>query len=349
MGAPDAGDAAVTDRQRLLIAQLRFLARSDDAVRDVLGQPGESLDVDPFPLGAQAHHQGGGIVLVDVGTPADVAKVAAWAAKLELDRVMLIAREGDLAPAANYAAALSGRISVWRAVDTHTEQILAAQVDAPVVSAVPDELVVAFDTDVAELADMVCENGIWRVEVRGLEVGRANPTLEVGVGAADRDIHTMMTPPPSLEPSPDGRTDLTATLLKVAELVSSVRNAAHDRHPLAMLCRERWVRSDLFRHAADHGWAEATPVDPPRVRENLRADAVAPLRVTTGGGQQSTVVCGRGTDLCLAADAAVAAAGGPLSIVAWDVLVPAAITRTLAWLGAEAEVVACRPPWSQSI
>lgn len=147
---------------------------------------------------------------------------------------------------------------------------------------------------------VVVEGGVVRGEVNGLEVARIvegestagvpldEPLLEVGVGAADRELTALV----------HGRLPPRERLARVVEIVRSHRRAGAERHPLNQLVPERWLRAVLCRHPDAIGLADLRPAEPARPRPNLRDPGVAVARGTsTAAGQPVVVACSVGIDL----------------------------------------------------
>lgn len=160
--------------------------------------------------------------------------------------------------------------------------------------------------------EIVVEGGVVRGEVNGLEVARVvdgestagvpldEPLLEVGVGAADRELTAMM----------HGALPPAEQLARVVEIVRSHRHAGSERHPLNQLVPERWLRAVLCRNPGGIGLAQLRPAEPAEPRPNLRDQGIAVAVGSTVEGHAPVVVaCSVGIDLDLvpaAADARLA-------------------------------------------
>jgi hypothetical protein len=144
------------------------------------------------------------------------------------------------------------------------------------------------------------EHGRLVGEVNGLEVARVEvdedgPHLRVGVGRFDREANELL-----------GRSD---SVEDVVELVRRYRTLGGEPHPLKLLARSRWLRSQLLadpsRVGADHLTPMAPTVEPPDLRTPWPAPAVG----IDAHGHPLVVVCSVGVDLDLvpaAADARLA-------------------------------------------
>ena len=144
------------------------------------------------------------------------------------------------------------------------------------------------------------EHGIWRGEVLGLEVVRVveDPDLgnqvQVGVGRFDREAGVLIH-----ADQPQGE-----SLAAAADLIRSQRRAGAGAHPLATLCRERWLRHDLVADPSILGMDDLVAVDPADERPNLRDPAPAPAIGTGPDGERVLVVCSVGVDPCVVSAAA---------------------------------------------
>lgn len=134
----------------------------------------------------------------------------------------------------------------------------------------------ASELELAEL-EVVAEAGIIRGEVLGLEVARvvslpSHPTdpsdanghlgLDIGIGRFDQEISRML-----------GETaDRSEALRRCATLVRQFRVPAPIPHPLATLCRERWMRVATPERAD-----RTTFVEPVQPRSTLREASVCGL------------------------------------------------------------------------
>jgi hypothetical protein len=144
------------------------------------------------------------------------------------------------------------------------------------------------------------EHGIWRGEVLGLEVVRVvdDPELgnqvQVGVGRFDREAGVLLH-----GDQPQGE-----SLAAAADLIRSRRRDGAGAHPLATLCRERWLRHDLVADPSVLGLGDLVAVDPADERPNLRDPAPAPAMGTGPDGERVLVVCSVGVDPCVVSAAA---------------------------------------------
>ena len=144
------------------------------------------------------------------------------------------------------------------------------------------------------------EHGIWRGEILGLEMVRVveDPDLgsqvQVGVGRFDREAGVLVH---ANQPQRE-------SLAAAADLIRSRRRTGAGAHPLATLCRERWLRHDLVADPSLLGLGDLAAVDPADERPNLRDPAPAPAIGTGPDGERVLVVCSVGVDPCVVSAAA---------------------------------------------
>lgn len=169
---------------------------------------------------------------------------------------------------------------------------------------VPPEL----GSDVWSLAGLISESGARAVddhgrlvaEFAGLEVARVTrdadgrPLFEVGVGQADRELHTLVH-----SGMPPGR-----ALARAVAAVAVHRHAGARPHPLNRVARERWLRSTLVDRPSLLGLVELEPVPPLEPRSTVLGNRPVAALGRTGDGEAVVVVCSTGVDLDLAPQAA---------------------------------------------
>jgi hypothetical protein len=135
--------------------------------------------------------------------------------------------------------------------------------------------------------------------VNGLEVARSvhgettagvpldAPLLEVGVGAADRELTAMV----------HGEASPIDQLARAVGIVRRHRRPDAPRHPLEQLVPERWLRAVLVRDPGLVGLAELRPAEGTRPRPNLSDVDVAVALGATHDGAPVVVVCSVGIDV----------------------------------------------------
>ena len=140
-------------------------------------------------------------------------------------------------------------------------------------------------------ADAVFEHGVLRAEVRGFEIGRVVEvdgveTLAVGVGRHDREAHRMA----------HEVTDPVAALAGLVRQIDAGRRAGAPAGLASALSRERWLRWVTVRRPELVGARALSPVDPPDVRDDLRAVSVAPALGVTSDGAPAVFAFSVGVD-----------------------------------------------------
>jgi len=287
----------VVDRSSLLAAKLRVLADVPDA------EPAG------FPGGAALVAGSSAWLLIDADPITAFGPALVWADRRGVTNLTLIVDGPDAGVLARRARLFASPPTVLRVdgVSTiPTEPAPPLIHDAPSAPALAELLV---DSDL----EVVVEDGIVRGEVLGLEVARIvhgtttagtpidEPTLEVGVGEADREMTAMVHA--GLSP--------VAQLARVRDIVREHRRPDAQRHQLNLLAPERWLRAVLVRTPSRVGLAELAPAPPAVPRPNLRDPAIAIARGRDGSGHEVIVACSVGVHLDLvpaAADARAALA-----------------------------------------
>jgi hypothetical protein len=289
----------MADRSALLAAKLRALVGAPDAGRAV------------FPGGAALVDGSSAWLLLDVDPVTALGPALVWADRRGATDVTLVV-DADRGPGviSRRAALFSSPPTVLAAEGRTVGAVAPAPTpvhpDAPSAPALAELLV---DADL----EVVVEDGIVRGEVLGLEVARIvhgtttsgtpidEPTLEVGVGEADREMTAMV----------HGGLPPMAQLIRVRDIVLEHRRPDALRHPLNLLAPERWLRSVLVRDPSRIGCAELRPAPPAVPRPNLRDPAVAMAQGRDDAGAEVVVACSVGVLLDLvpaAADARAALA-----------------------------------------
>jgi len=262
-----------------------------------------------FPGGAALVDGSSVWMLLDADPIAAFGPALIWAERRGATDVTLVVDGPEVAVLARRAALFSSPPTVL-AVDGVTtspaEPAPRPIHDAP---AAPDLAEVLVDADL----EVVVEDGIVRGEVLGLEVARIvhgtttfgtpidEPTLEVGVGEADREMTAMVHA--GLSP--------VAQVARVRDIVLEHRRPDALRHALNLLAPERWLRATLVRDPARIGLTELHPAPPAVPRPNLRDSAIAIARGQDDAGDEVIVACSVGVHLDLvpaAADARAALA-----------------------------------------
>jgi hypothetical protein len=187
----------------------------------------------------------------------------------------------------------------------------------------------------------VNDHGVLVAEVAGLEVGRVvdgddGPTIDVGVGQADRELNFLV----------HGGADPGGGLRRVIAAVAEYRSA-RSHHPLTRVGRARWIRSWLLDDPTRIGAAGLEPLPPLRDRPGLLAAEPSAALGRRGTGEPLVVVSMAGIDLDLVPEAADhrhrtgPAADLVIVVPRRDVGPGTALAEQLA----RAEVVTVVPPW----
>jgi hypothetical protein len=192
---------------------------------------------------------------------------------------------------------------------------------------------------------VVEEHGYLAGELNGLEVARivdepvdplvpggpVAPVLQVGVGAADRELTALL----HAELAPQ------ASLARAVEAVTRLRHAGAAPHPLAQLVPERWLRRVVEGRPGLIGLDDLRPVAPPVPRGGLREAAPAYAVGRQVDGTTVVVAFSVGIDLdAVPADAAL------LVVVPRRDLHPVT-ERLAARLERPAALVAVRDDWRE--
>jgi hypothetical protein len=327
----------VPDRSALLTAKLRALVVAPGA------EPAS------FPGGAALVDGSSAWLLLDAKPIAAFGPALVWAERRGAAEVTLLVDDADA------AGVLARRARQFR--ETPAVLVVTGTATAPAEPALLDDRWDAPSApDLAELLidadlEVVVEDGIVRGEVLGLEVARIvhgttstgtpidSPTIEVGVGAADREmtamVHSGLAPMEQLE--------------RVRDIVLQHRRPDAERHPLNQLAPERWLRSRLVRDPARVGCTELHPAPPAVPRPNLRDPSVAFALGVDAAGDTVVVACSVGVHLDLvpaAADARGALAPEARLLLALPERDAHPVTQSLAArLRAPAELVRIKGDW----
>ncbi|MEM7143324.1 MAG: hypothetical protein AAF548_20075 [Actinomycetota bacterium] len=238
-------------------------------------------------------------------------------------------------------AVLAPSVRVWR-VDGESVHPAAAEPIPPVLPR-PDDAAHLEAILVEHGLEVVCEDGIVRGELAGLEVARVlhgpdGPVLEAGVGRFDREagvlLHAGRSPAESIEDA-------------VAQ-VGPHRVEGAVGHAVNRLARERWLRHRVVEAPESMDIALPALVEPVPPRRNLLE--VVPAAVLGHDGDRAVlVVCSVGVDLGLVpAIADLIAVHDPDEV---RVVVPARdklphLERLVARLPIPAEIRTVVPPWA---
>ncbi|MEM9519799.1 MAG: hypothetical protein AAGA37_10810 [Actinomycetota bacterium] len=197
---------------------------------------------------------------------------------------------------------------------------------------------------VAEGLEIVCENGIIRGELAGLEVARIvdgpdGPVLEAGVGRFDREAGALL----------HGGRSMSDSLRDAVRQVRPHRQHGSVSHAVNRLARERWLRHLVMQDPQSAGVVAPELVEPIPPRPNLLDAAPASL-VGSDGDSRVLVMCSVGVDLGLVPAAAdLVAAHEPDEV---RFVLPARdqlpyLARLIERLPIPARVISIEPPWRE--
>lgn len=265
-------------RGALLQSKLAALVRTHFGV--------ETTMPSSFPGGAARSAGEAGWVLVETDAARALGKAMAWARQHDVHDLHLFV-DDDAGVLARRASLFSDPPTIWwlNGTELHaTDPEPLRPVVPPVAS---DELRGLLE---ASGLEVVHEHEHVAGELRGLEVARVvQDRLEVGVGAADRELTAMLHG--SLAPSD--------ALERVVAIVQEHRRPDARPHPLNQLVPERWLRWTLHNDPSRVGVTRLDPAPATRPRVGLRERDIA-----CALGDDVVVVCSVGVDLDLVPAAA---------------------------------------------
>ena len=265
-----------------------------------------------------------------------------WALRAKVDPLYLVAEAADAGDLARRANGIVGlRIEVLEVDGTDLKPATAAELPpVPVLDRPVWDLASIFSEAGARPVD---DHGRVVAEVAGLEVARISSPdggaaqIEVGVGEADRELHTLV------HSSMDSDT---AVRRAVAMVAAERRRGSH--HPLSRMARERWLRSMLLDDPHTIGLANLQALPPLRPRSTVLGQVPIAALGTRHDGSAVVVVCSTGIDLDVVPEAMDYrrrdAPGADLLIVVPERDVHAT-TTVLAALSPRTELVGVETPW----
>jgi hypothetical protein len=192
---------------------------------------------------------------------------------------------------ARRAASLAPECQVWQIDGDAISPAVPAPIPAPL--ARPDDAT-PLESVLVELGlDVVCEDGILRGEVAGLEVARIlhgpdGPVLEAGVGRFDREAGVLLHA---------GRSPAEA-VASAADQVRPYRTRGAASHAVGRLAQERWLRAEVIADPASVDVGLPALVEPIPPRANL-LEVVPAALLAMEGDHRVLVVCSVGVDLGL--------------------------------------------------
>ena len=244
-----------------------------------------------FPGGAARSAGERGWVLVETDQHRSLGKAMAWARQQGVDDLHLLTEDGA-GELARKAALFNDPPTVWWLHGTELHATDPEPFSKPTAPPAPGGFGPLLEGAGLEV---VVEHDHVAGELRGLEVARVTDRrLEVGVGAADRELTAML----------HGDLAPADALERVVSIVAQHRRPGAPRHPLNQLVPERWLRWTLRNQPSRIGVDRLEPAPSPRPRLGMRERDIACAR-----SSDAVIVCSVGVDLDLvpaAADARLA-------------------------------------------
>lgn len=246
--------------------------------------------------------------------PRAVGRALHWALSNNAARVEILAAgppssvAADLARRASLLAAPDGdgpAVAVWATEGASAAPAQPAPPSAPPTLPASHWALAGLITEAG--ARPIDDNGQLVAEVAGLEVARVvvplapdgspgtTPTIEVGVGQADRELSALV------HTGDDVNTGLRRV---VAAVVQHRRDHGDSHHPLTRLARERWLRALLLERPELVDATELAPLVPLRPRQGLKRAEPSAAAGTLRSGRPVVVVTMVGIDLDLIPEAA---------------------------------------------
>ena len=283
---------ATTDRMALDAdrrAQLER-ARAEGILRRWFDRDPAALDIGVAPFGTTARDGDRAWVISMSDDLAALGGVVVWLDRADATSVDLIV-DHHAGVHARRAAVLAPECRVHR-VDGDAIVAVEAEPIPPTLPR-PDDAAHLETILVDHGLDVVCEDGLLRGELAGLEVARIlhgpdGPVLEAGVGRFDREAGAM------LHAGRDPATSVAA----VVEQVRPHRTPGAPSHAVNRLARERWLRHEIVADPGSVDVALPALVEPIPPRRNLLEQGPAAL-LGLDGERRILVVCSVGVDLGL--------------------------------------------------
>ncbi|MGF1596438.1 MAG: hypothetical protein ACFCVK_05835 [Acidimicrobiales bacterium] len=256
-----------------------------------------SLEFDRVVGAGQAGPGGPAVYLAGDGRA--LGPALRWAASRGAPRLELLAlaAAGDLARRAALLASGPGPIvTVWRVEGAEVSPARPAPVATPPVLPAAHWALAGVMTEAG--ARPVDDHGLLVAEVAGLEVGRVvegdhGPTIDVGVGQADRELSQLI----------HHDDDPGQGLRRVIGAVAAHRRSG-SHHPLTRLARQRWLRSVVVDDPSLVGAERLDPLVPLRPRRHLDPRQPSAAAGHRADGTPLVVVAAAGIDLDLVPEAA---------------------------------------------
>lgn len=276
-------------RRRLIAAKLKGLIRShldsELIVDESLGRAGGFIASGPDSDGRGSD----GAFYAE--NERMVGPALLWALRSSVDRLYLVAETPHAGALARRTSEMVGpRIDVLEVNGTGLIPATPSELaPLPVLDRSVWELATIFSEAGARPAD---DHGRVVAEVAGLEVARivspvdGEATIEVGVGEADRELHTLV----------HSSMDSDTAVRRAVAMVAAERRRG-SLHPLARMARERWLRSMLLDDPSVVGLAFLEALAPLRPRSTVLGQVPVAALGARYDGSSVVVVCSTGIDL----------------------------------------------------
>lgn len=337
-------------RQRARLRRAKLVALASDLGTGPVPAADGGVDAGAAVVAAL---DGAGWAHLESGDAGSLAAALLWAVRGEVDPLVVFVDDS-----AAVAARLAGHLDPQR-LHVQVREVLGRTsrpaVPAPLPPPEPEaplaEAEPLVDLLRAEGLEVVVEHGVIRGEVHGLEVARivrwdgvpgsdGALHLEAGVGRFDRDAVAAVHPDEHPVDS----------LSRTVEMVRRHRHHGATTHPVSLLARSRWLRSDVVADpgavGAEHLRAVGMTTEPSGLRDDHPAAALG----VDSSGREMLVVCSTGFDpalVPLAADTrAWLAPDGRLLLVVPERDLHAATVSLAELTVSPAELATVVPGWS---
>lgn len=265
-------------------------ARAVGLLRTCFDVEPSSAHIEALPFGVTARSGARGWIVSRSDDHAVLGGVLLWVDRHGPTEVDLVV-DHHAGIHARRAEVVAPEIRVWR---TEADRVVEAEVEPLAEPEPPPPGTERLEALLSEAGlEVVCEAGVVRGELAGLEVARLTdgpdgPRVEVGVGRFDREAGALLHP---------GRDALTALHDVIAQIEPHRREGAVG-HPVNRLARERWLRATITADPTVLDLDDAVPIEPVPPRQSIREPGPASL-LGRAGEARILVVCSVGVDLGL--------------------------------------------------
>jgi len=220
-----------------------------------------------------------------------------WADRVGAEELNIVVDDEQASDLARRALDIDLDVVVWRVDGTDLRRAKAIPaLEVPLLSSVEWALAGLISGAGARPVD---DHGRLVAEVAGLEVARVvvvdgEVELQVGVGQADRELHSLV----HFDMEPD------TAMRRAVSAVLEHRRPGAALHPLGIMARERWIRSALVDEPSLVGALTLEPIPPLRPRETVLGNVPSAAMGRSETGASIVVVCSIGVDPDLVPEAA---------------------------------------------